>query len=223
MRSDMPHNSNVPNRQQGRRHRSRLHLFWQMLAAFTLVTLLATAGIAAAGRKAIDHLQYFIRDNPWVLASIWQDRLTDYFVAEGGWEGVDGMIAGYPDGEGWDPDAPDWLPDYTLATTDGVIIAATRAGRVGESLSGSECEFAIPVTVDESSVGLLLLSPFATLGLDGFPTAARFAWQGFLRLGVAVAVVSLVMGLAFSRRVSLPLSRLTAATRSVADGDLSVR
>ncbi|MCJ7736692.1 MAG: ATP-binding protein, partial [Anaerolineae bacterium] len=139
------------------------------------------------------------------------------------WEGGDGMIAGYPDGDGWDPDASDWLPDYVLATTDGVIIAATHAGRVGESLSASECEFAVPVTVDESSVGLLLLSPFATLGLDGFPTAARFAWQGFLRLGVAIAVVSLVMGLAFSRRVSLPLSRLTAAARSVADGDLSVR
>jgi len=73
--------------------------------------------------------------------------------------------------------------------------------------------------VDDQQVGLLLLSPFDYHLRSVHPTVGR----SFLLAGLAIGGLTLVVGLALSRGMSRPLVDLTAATRAVAAGDLSVR
>jgi two-component system sensor histidine kinase BaeS len=76
--------------------------------------------------------------------------------------------------------------------------------------------------VNDQQVGFLTTSPFDHLR-PGSPSIASRALHGFLIAGLAIGMGSLIVGLVLSRGMSRPLSNLTAATRAVAAGDLSVR
>jgi two-component system OmpR family sensor kinase/two-component system sensor histidine kinase BaeS len=109
--------------------------------------------------------------------------------------------------------------DYVLATADGTIVADATGERLGQTLTRPERTWATPIMVDDQQVGLLLLSPFGRHFRSAHPTILR----GFLLTGLAIGGLTLVVGLALSRGISRPLADLTAATRAVAAGDLSVR
>ena len=199
----------------------KLHLrfFWQLLIAFVLVILLAGGGVFLAGRVALNRLGPFASGRVLITTHLWTNRLANYYDQQGSWEGVDTMIAGYPCGPGWDPWDQDWQTDYVLATADGTIVADATGERLGQTLNRPERTSAIPIMVDNQQIGLLLLSPFDHYFRSAHPTIGR----GFLLAGLAIGGFTLVVGLALSRGMSRPLVNLTAATRSVAAGDLNIR
>jgi len=199
---------------------AKLHLrfFWQLLVAFVLVILLAGGGVFLAGRVALNKLGPFASGRVLAMTQIWADRLADYYGQQGGWEGVASLIAGYPCESGWGPWGQDWQMGYVLATADGTILADATGERLGQTLSRPERAWATPIMVDDQQVGLLLLSPFDHLR-PAHPAIAR----SFLLAGLAIGGFTLVVGLVLSRGMSRPLVDLTAATRAVAAGDLSVR
>lgn len=199
----------------------KLHLrfFWQLLIAFVLVIILAGGGVFLAGRVALNKLGPFASGRVLTTTHLWADRLTDYYDQQGSWEGVTSLIAGYPCGPGWSPWDQDWQMDYVLATADGTIVADATGERLGQILSRPEQAWATPIMVDGQQVGFLLLSPFDHPFRSVHPTIGR----GFLLAGLAIGGLTLVVGLALSRGMSRPLVDLTAATRSVAAGDLNVR
>jgi signal transduction histidine kinase len=196
-----------------------LRFFWQLLIAFVLVILLVGGGMFLAGRVALNKLGPFASGRVLATTPLWADRLADYYDQQGSWEGVASLIASYPCGPGWGPWTQDWQMDYVLATADGTIVADATGERLGQTLSRPERAWATPIMVDDQQVGLLLLSPFGHRFRSAHPTIVR----SFLLAGLAIGGFTLVVGLALSRGMSRPLVDLTAATRSVAAGDLSVR
>jgi HAMP domain-containing protein len=199
-----------------------LRFFWQLLIAFVLVIILAGGGVFLAGRVALNRLGPFAHDRTPATTRLWADRLASYYDRQGSWESVVSLIAGYPRGPGWGPWDQDWQMEYVLATAEGTIVASSEDERLGQTLSHPERALATPVMVDDQPVGLLLLSPLVHFGSDP-PAIARRALQGFLLTGLAIGGLTLVVGLVLSRGISQPLAGLTAATRAVAAGDLSVR
>ncbi len=198
----------------------KLHFrfFWQLVIAFALVIILAGGGMFLAGHVALSDLESFTRDSPPLMARLWADRLACYYAQQGSWDGVDTLIAGYSCEPGWGPWDQDWRMDTIVATADGAILAASESERLGQTLRPPELALAIPIMVDDWQVGLLLLSPPGRFD-DEPPAIVR----GFLLAGLAIGGSTLIVGLLLSRRISRPLVDLTAATRAVAAGDLSVR
>jgi len=199
----------------------KLHFrfFWQLLIAFVLIIILAGGGVFLAGRVALDKLGPFASGRVLATTHLWTNRLADYYDQRGSWDGVATLITGYPCGPGWGPWDQDWQTDYLLATADGTIVADATGERLGQTLSRPERTWATPIMVDDQQVGLLLLSPFDHYLRSAHPTIGR----SFLMAGLVIGGFTLVVGLALSRGMSRPLVDLTAATRAVASGDLSVR
>jgi signal transduction histidine kinase len=199
----------------------KLHFrfFWQLLIAFILVILLAGGGVFLAGRIALDKLGPFASGRILTTTPLWVDRLASYYDQQGSWEGVASLIAGYPCKPGWGPWDQDWQMDYVLAMADGTIVADATGERLGQTLSRPERTWATPIMVDDRQVGFLLLSPFDHPFRSAHPAIGR----SFLLAGLAIGGFTLIVGLALSRGISRPLVDLTAATRAVTAGDLSVR
>jgi signal transduction histidine kinase len=197
----------------------KLHFrfFWQLLIAFVLIIILAGGGVFLAGRVAVNRLGPFTHE-----AHLWASRLAGYYDQRGSWEGVDTMIAGYPCGPGWELWGQDWQRDYVLATADGTIVADATGERLGQTLSYRERAWVIPIMVDDQQVGLLSMFPSRRFGVEPSSMVGR-ALHSFLWTGLAIGSITLVVGLVLSRGISRPLVDLTAATRTVAAGDLSVR
>ena len=204
------------------RRKVRIRFFWQLIIAFVLIILLTGGGVLLAGRMALHNLERFTRDSPWVLARIWADRLAAHYEQHSGWDRVDTLIAAYPCGTGWGPWGDDWRTDYALTAADGKIVSASDGERLGGTLGHPERGWATPILVDGEQVGLLFVSPFYRSRLE-LPFLAGRALQSFLLVGLAIAGFALVVGLGLSRMMSRPLVNLTAATRAVSAGDLSVR
>jgi len=196
-----------------------LRFFWQLLIAFVLVIILVGGGMFLAGRVALNKLGPFASGRVLATTPLWADRLADYYDQQDSWAGVDTMLASYPLGPAWGPWDQDWQMDYVLATADGTIVADATGERLGQTLSRPERSWATPIMVDDQQVGFLLLSPFDHPFRSAHPTVVR----SFLMAGLAIGGFTLVVGLALSRGMSRPLVDLTAATRAVAAGDLSVR
>jgi len=199
-----------------------VRFFWQLIIAFGLIILLAGGGTLVAGRLALGNLESFARSNPAAMMLLWVDRLGNYHAQRGSWQGVEDLVAGYPCGPGWGPWDAGWEREYALATPDGVIVAASDAERLGQTLRPPERAFAAPIVVSGEQVGLLTLSTFGRFR-DSLHDVVGFTLQRFLLGGVLIGTLAVVVGLGLSRVMSRPVVDLTTATRAVAAGDLSVR
>jgi len=199
-----------------------VRFFWQLIIAFILIILLAGGGMFLAGRAALSNLESFTRDYPPVIMRLWTDRLAGYYAQQSSWEGVDRLVAGYPCGPGWEPWDQDWQMHYIVATTDGTIVAASKDERLGQSMRPAELALADRIVANDQQVGLLLLSPF-DYSVGEPPVIVKHALHRFLLAGLAIGGSTLIVGLILSRGISRPLVNLTAATRAVAVGNLSVR
>jgi signal transduction histidine kinase len=202
---------------------SGLHFrfFWQLIVAFVAVILLSGGGIFLAGHLTLRQMESYTQDSLPAITRPWVESLGSYYEERGTWEGVDGLIARYPCGSGWELGQEGYV-NYIVAQPDGTIVAASEGDLVGQSLRYREKRVAIPVLVDGQAVGLLVLSPFGPIR-EGFRFMAGFALQRFLIVGVAIGLVALVAGFGLSRVISRPVVKLTDATRAVAEGDLGVR
>jgi signal transduction histidine kinase len=199
-----------------RRPRLQMRFFWQLLAAFGLIVLVAGGGVYVAGRLLSQDTGSLWPEIAGLQPQMWADRLGRYYQEQGGWEGVGSFIATYPCGAGWGPWEEGWAIDFLLAADDGTIVAASDSRRIGQSLRPQERALATPVHVDGQSVGALRLFSLHRFG-------GPFAAPGFLPALLGIAAASLVLSLVLSRGISRPLAQLTAATRALASGDLAVR
>jgi len=200
----------------------RVGFFWQLLVAFALVTLLAAGGTFLAGRLTLRRLESFGGGEPPALMRLWADRLAGYYGQHGSWDGVDALIAGYPCAPAWGPWNQEWQMDYAVVAPDGAIVATSDSALLGQTLRLPQLPLAAPITVNGQLVGHLLLPPFGHLTED-FHVMLSLVLRRFLLIGLAVGAFALAVSLGLSRLISRPVVNLTAATRAVAAGDLSVR
>ncbi len=205
--------------------RFRTRFVWRLAVAFTLTTLLVGSGMSLAAHTGMNRLQFFMRNNPSSLTRLWVDRLANYYDEQSSWDGVDDLIASYPAGTGWEPWDEDWQMEYILTTVDGTIVSSNYREQLGQTLNREELDWAAPITIDGQQVGFLVIPPFGSLEKMGGPSSSVItsALRSFLFTGLAVTGLALILGLFLSRGMGGPVANLTAATRSVAAGDLDVR
>jgi signal transduction histidine kinase len=190
----------------------RNRLFWQLLVAFILIIILVGGGALLASSTDLVRRSIFAPEIPLDAAQFWSEHLVDYYAQHGSWDGVVIMSINYG-GAPWDDESK--LTEYILASADGEIVAATDNSRYGQYLSSAELSLAKPIVVADQQVGFLLLSTVNNVGNDAPPLT-----EGLLLAGLVIGGFVIVVGLA--GRISRPLVDLTAATKSVAAGNLNV-
>jgi two-component system OmpR family sensor kinase/two-component system sensor histidine kinase BaeS len=212
--------SSSPGSPRGRRVLD-VRFFWQLIAAFTGVTLLVGVGMCVAGRFALGRLEAAMQSRANSVAVSWVDRLSDYHLYHNGWDGVETLLEGTTAGPNQDLSGPRWPIVYVLASPDGLVITASEEDRVGSELEPTDLEAAAEVLADGQVVGRFLVVETDPVYMQGLGVG-RPVLRTFLFTGLAISAGSLVVGLVISRGMSQPLVQLTDAVGAVAGGDLDV-
>ncbi|MFN8472733.1 MAG: ATP-binding protein [Anaerolineae bacterium] len=209
-----------------------MNRLWVRLAlAFSLVTLvgIVTASWLADRQVSTSFGRYLARTqmtDPELLAD-----LSDFYARTGGWNGVDAILATVRGpGAGAGPGGPGagrgmgrGGPPLTLADSSGHIVY-DRFGRQGATVGRDELADAIPITVQNRTVGYLLALPGSWV--DTNPLAQTFLDQvnrALLQAGLVAGIVGITLGLLIARGLTAPLSRLAKAARRISQGEFSQR
>ena len=202
-----------------------LTFFWQMLLAFVIVTGLIGIGIYITSRIAFQKFQNDMQ-NVIPVINLVRNKFTDYYAAHGSWQGIELVISTNPGDEvnlvfGKIQEMP-----ITLASADGRILITDDPDRIGNAMTDLERSFSSTIEVDGKTVGFFNFPIYSiTAGAFSPPrfTQFRTSLRRFLGLEVLILAGGLVLGAVILRQLSTPLTKLTDATRAIADGDLSVR
>jgi len=207
----------------------RFPLFWKGMLAFLLV-IIVTVGTMAffIGRFTENQFRLYAL----VQEGMWNQqvsRLAAYYANHGSWEGIQDVLMALPQMQRGRERNDQMMgpPQIHLRLTDarGRIVADTDrppSGRVFQA----ELRNSIPIEIDGQVVGYLLPSAPrpAALQLTQAQLAFLDSVQRTLGIAALVALVAatIVGGFLFLS-ITTPLQRLTIASRSIAEGDLSVR
>lgn len=193
----------------------------KLTLAFLVVALIG------AGLVAVFLAQQTQREfNRFVLLNYQREivsRVVDYYEDRGSWNRLEGEVPPLRWHRGGNP-GPDL---FTLLDAEGKVLLAGRQYEVGQNLSRSELERAVPVNVDDQVVGWLLFgqTPLQVRDLPDSPELNFLnRMQQALILGaIGATVVALLVGIFLARTISRPVRELTGATKRVAGGELGVQ
>jgi len=147
------------------------------------------------------------------------ENLTNYYLENGSWEGVQRAIAASRN-QGAPGNTPLQRPFFTLANENGRVISAGPGYHRGEKVQQVDLENGIPIEVDGKRVGTLVMGK---VPLERNPREAEFIQRTNRMLvfsALAASVVALLIGIFLSRTLTRPIRELTEATHAVAEGRL---
>jgi len=207
-------------------------LFGKGMVAFLVVILVAVGTVAIlTGRVTEDAFRRYTvaRSGMWDGLTA---RLTAYYEDRGSWDGLQDALSRLDrpwtrmrGREMGPPGGPSMMMDFRVLDPRGRVVADTRGLPEG-TVSRRELETALPIEVDGNAVGYLLPALRNPLNwpLDAAQTAFLSRVRRTLWVGAAAALAAaLVIGGLLFRSVTAPLRELTAASESIAQGDLTVR
>ena len=145
--------------------------------------------------------------------------LHDHYATTGSWAGIeDALNAGVPNGGAQ-------LFNYvSVLNADGEMVAG-RSVRPGEDRRPPHPDIAQPIQVDGETVGWLLLDLPRLPRMD---LAAEQAFRNSVRRaivwsGLGATVLALIVGTLLARTITRPVRELTAATETLAAGELGLQ
>lgn len=152
------------------------------------------------------------------------ETLTGFYQSNGSWENVEALFPPQsenpPDMDSKHDDHP--VPPFTLADTNGVVVLARDRFAVGEQVPAADLDLGIELTVDDQSVGILLMS--SRLPFSSDPRAQEFVQRNTQLLiysSLGATLVAFLLGIFISRTLTRPIRELTAATHAISEGDLN--
>lgn len=196
---------------------NNMKLTTKLILAFLIVSLLSIGALAVMTRITAN------REFGIFLANRYQtelcDRLAEYYVNTGSWDGVEailpGMTMGGPMMAG--QNRPAW---FAVADRNGDIVLESSRHRKGYRLNRRAIEQAEPIIANNEVVGYLLLEvPYSpqTAAEQNFLERLDL----FLLLGALGAVaLAFLFGSILSRNITNPIRKLTKATHDIAGGKL---
>lgn len=196
----------------------RLKLF----LSFAVIVIISVSLVALIARRgAVIEVRSFMFRGGMVGLSDLATNLEDYYRINGTWKGVQSIFIsprGGPNGMGG-------MMDQRLLLTDasGSVVADTQRAGIGNSLTASELETAIPLTVGGKTVGYLY-----SVGGMGFTVGNEQLLLGRLNRGVLLAglvsgALALILALGLAYTLLRPVHALIFAAQKLAEGDLSQR
>jgi len=194
-------------------------LFWRLMAAFCVVILIGIGGaLLLAGRATEVEFRLYAHGSD---TSRWEATaavLSEYYATHGSWDGVEAILWG---GRGQGR-AGSGGPPLRLADAQGRVVAGPTAADVGQEATAEELAAGLSIVVDGTQVGTLLLPGGERL------TAEQEAFLQRIQVALAVSggaalAVALLLGAVLVRGITRPLRQLSAASRSIAAGDLDTR
>ncbi len=153
--------------------------------------------------------------------------LIDYYAANGGWEGVEEV---FPRGRGrgnmWGMQMGQGPPAFILGDASGNVVYNERGTADTPPLTAEERRAALPLSLDDQTVGYLLVDtpPGSSAHLVGpARTFLQETNRSLLQAGLIAGGVALLLSLVVARGLAVPLGRLSGAAQRIAHGDLSQR
>jgi signal transduction histidine kinase len=204
----------------------RIGLVWKLILAFAAVVLVGVLVVSfLANRTAANEVRGFMFQGGMTDTTSLRDQLAAYYRGRGSWEGVSMIIAadvgsqGAGHGVGGPMHGMGPL-DVTLADANGTIVVGPP-GIAGTQMPATERQGATPIAVDGSTVGYLVLASNgpSQLEADLLARVNRAVWLAALAAGA----VALIVGGALAIGLLRPVRELTAASRALAQGDLTRR
>jgi signal transduction histidine kinase len=193
-----------------------MKLTTKLVLAFLVVSLVSIGLLVVVTRSTTDReFGRFLNDR---LQAELVGRLADYYSRTGSWAGIEkafpnmgGMGMG---GHG------NQMGGFAVADANGNIVLENHQYQMGHQFRFGLLAAAIPITVDEETVGYLLIELPAmqrTASEQAFINRLNL----FLFLGAFGAIgLAFIFGIFLSRNISNPLRELTKATHAIANGDL---
>ena len=198
-----------------------------------LVVIVVTVGTVAVLTGRVTESAF--RRYALTRSGMWEGlttQLAEYYDARDSWAGIQEVVAQWPDRGprmrgrfAGAPDPPLRMLDFRIVDEGGRVVANTERPPVG-TVSRGALDDAVPIEVDGEVVGYLLpaLRNPPTWPLDAAQTAFLARVRRTLWVGAAAALgVALIVGGFLFHSITAPLRKLTAASESIAQGDLSAR
>ncbi|MGD2177188.1 MAG: ATP-binding protein [Anaerolineae bacterium] len=208
------------------------NLFWKGMLAFLVVILVAVGTVAVLTDRLTANA---FRQYALTRRGIWEgvtSLLADYYQERDSWEGIQDVLAGlrdrWPRWRGRDVAAPAPAPrmiDFRIVDAQGRVVGDTRRPPRG-AVSRSDLDNGVAIEADGEVVGYLLpaLRNPPDWPLDAAQAAFLFRVRRILWIGAAAAMgIALIVGGLLFRSITAPMRELTAASRAIAQGDLSAR
>jgi signal transduction histidine kinase len=205
---------------------SRVSFVWKLILAFAAVVLAGVVVVSIlANRTTANEVRGFMFQGGMTDSSSLRDQLAAYYRGRGSWDEVASFLTGRSamQGAGHGMGGPMHgvgPPDVTLADAYGRIVFGPL-GMAGSKLTAADRAIATEITVDGSSVGYLILAESgpSQLEADLLARVNRAVWLAALAAGA----VALILGGALAVGLLRPVRELTAASRALAQGDLTRR
>jgi signal transduction histidine kinase len=208
------------------------HKLWVRLsAAFLFVVMVAVLGITLVNIRSVDtrFRGYIERDNQTLATSI-AERLEAYYAEHATWKGAELVLPvpiGQPEPEAQEgPQGPGPSPgemQFTIIDQTQAVVYASDPDRIGQPASETMLAEATPLTYQGDVVGWILVEadrrepPPLDAAQSRFLTEVQNA---ALLVALLAGGLALGSGIAISRLVTRPLSKLTNAAQAVAQGNL---
>lgn len=197
-------------------------LAFKLTLAFLLVGLTGAVLVAViVNRRTRLAFDQFILDREQQTLV---GNLIEYYQANGGWQNLEQVLAPRDlapplEGRPGNNRLP-WMR-FTLVGADRVIVFDSRAERIGQRLSASDLERAVPLTLEGKTIGWLL-SP-GDRAWNPSPLEANFL-RTVNSAALISALVAVLLALTLGSLLALGLTRslreLTEATQDLARGQL---
>ena len=218
----------VPRTRRGRRHSAASSIALKLLAAFSLVVIVAVGTVAILSQASAQReFTRFIRDNQMMPTDELVSDLATHYAATGSWVDAEPLLGQVSAGSS---DQPRSRP-ILLVDDQGRIVATNFLGLIGDEMLARERENGWPVVVDGETVGTLIVpgaGPFAPdavrdrISPEGAAAVGRVQ-DAILIAGLIAGALGLIIAGVLAWRLVRPLRQLTTAAEGIARGDFSQR
>ncbi|HUW40330.1 MAG TPA: ATP-binding protein [Rectinemataceae bacterium] len=216
------------------------------LSVFFVVVVFVAAGstLLLVGFSAQSVFRSFVFSGDAQKAATYATILADYYAEKQSWNGVQSFLSEIPwlvflrideriHGDRGEPPLSakpaeavgSLMADrIVVADSSGLIVADTSGKLLGTIHPRRHLAHGVPILSGFERVGTVLVGSMIDSGLSDLGSrflesfSASLLWATLLS-----ALIAILLGLAFSARLTRPLASLNAAVRKVASGDLSVR
>ncbi len=188
----------------------------KLILSFLVIGLISIAIIVLLARQNTQ-----TEFNRFVAGGRGEDLVTElanYYQTKGSWDGVDEV---FTPGTNPPKEGAKNYPSFTIADENGLALFDGGGYHMGDLIPEHDLKFNIPITVDEETVGILIME---RMPFPGSPREEEFLQrinQLLIYSAIGASLVALLLGVFLSRTLTRPIRELTLATHAVSEGDLN--